>query len=225
MCFMSLIKTLSSIARFMLDTVAPPDPSIRDIERLSMTDFRDKLKTATETPRKDGVIGFFPYRIETLRSSLVELKTFKNEKIVRLIAGVARECLMGVLEIKKDSETGCRPLLLPIPMTRKSQRARGWNQCELIVHEISRIDRGETFETRTDVLLKTRETEDQVGKDRSERFENLKSCFAVREGCDIRGRTVIVFDDIVTTGATLGEAKRALLQAGARAVICVAVAY
>jgi predicted amidophosphoribosyltransferase len=60
---------------------------------------------------------------------------------------------------------------------------------------------------------------------RVQRFENLKNCFAVPHPELVKDRTVIVFDDILTTGATFKDARRALEQAGANKIICVAIAH
>jgi ComF family protein len=219
-------------AQYALDTVAPPDPLIREIENMTPAEFERRV-SGPISRRPDGTTAFFPYRSETMRTALVELKDFRNGKIERLIGMLMRDRLIEMLNgpegfSRKGGATRARPethLLVPVPMTKKALRKRGWNQCELIAREISKADGEKRMETRTDVLRKTRDTGDQVGKTREERLASLESCMKVENDIEVRGRNVIVIEDIVTTGATLGEAKRALLQAGARAVICVAVAF
>jgi competence protein ComFC len=205
--------------RYALDTIAPPDPLIREIENMTPAEFERRV-SGIASRRPDGVIAFFPYRNEVMRKTLVELKDFRNRKIERLIGG-----LMCARLLAMDGMHFEHPLLVPVPMTKKALRKRGWNQCELIAREISKADRERRIEMRTDVLYKTRDTGDQVGKTREERLASLDSCMTAMDQSAVRDRVVILLDDIVTTGATLGEAKRALLQAGARAVICVAVAF
>jgi competence protein ComFC len=192
---------------------------------MSQAEFERKISICTETEstprREDGIIAFFPYRNDIVRKALVELKDFRNKKIEKLIGTVVCTKLVETI-----ANMGIeRPLLVPVPMTKKALRARGWNQCELIAGELSNADEGKMMEMRTDAIYKIRDTGDQVGRTRGERLASLESCMIVSDEARVSGRNVIVLDDIVTTGATLAEAKRALLQAGARAVICVAVAF
>ncbi|MFA6158775.1 MAG: phosphoribosyltransferase family protein [Candidatus Paceibacterota bacterium] len=223
---MHLLRHISRILAYGIDTIAPPDPLIREIEGMSLGDFALRAETESPGKRSDGIISLFPYRTDVVRASLVELKTFRNRKIERLLGRLVHERLAERLYELDVLEGFNNPLLVPVAMTKRSLRGRGWNQCELVAREIILADRGTMLEKGFDALTKTRHTGDQVGRTRAERLEGLKDSFTARGDGDggVGGRNVIVLDDIVTTGATLGEAKRALLQAGARAVICLAVA-
>jgi ComF family protein len=234
-----IIDLMREIGAYALDTIAPPDPVIRKIEAMSASEFVREIESTSTGARSDGrnddrprakhppddIVALFPYRNELMRTALVELKTFRNKKIEELIGVIMNERISKHATEQERAVGNQKTILIPIPMTKKSIRERGWNQCELIAREISKADGNKLFEIRTDLLAKTRETGDQVGKTRVERLESLKSCMEARNMDYIQGRNVVVIDDIVTTGATLSEAKRALLQAGARAVICVAVAF
>lgn len=206
-----------NIFQFILDTIIPPDPTIRAIEGMNEDDFVSIAGTLATKETPSGVISFFPYKNETVRAALIEIKTHFNKKIVGLLGKVMHQKLIPLAE--------GRPLLIPIPMTRKSLRERGWNQCELLAKAITDEDKGVNFEICMNALVKIRDNEDQVGKGRKERFENLRGCFAVRDVEKVRGRNVIVLDDIVTTGATLKEAHRALIEAGAKKITLVSVAH
>jgi ComF family protein len=206
-----------NILQFILDTVIPPDPLIRAIEIMSTEDFLAKAGSIGAVEMSPDVISFFPYRNEVVRTALIEIKTRFNKKIIRLLGKVLCQKLIPLAE--------GRPLLIPIPMTKKSMRERGWNQCELLVKAIVTEDKGVNFEICTDELVKARKKEDQVGKGRKETFENLRGCFAVKDIERVRGRNVMVLDDIVTTGATLEEARRALTAAGVKKIILASVAH
>jgi len=206
-----------NIFQFILDTIVPPDPVIRAIEGMNEDDFVSIAGPLATEETPSGVISFFPYKNETVRAALIEIKTRFNKKIVKLLGKVTYQKLTPLAE--------GRPLLIPIPMARKSLRERGWNQCELLARAIADEDNGVNFEICMNALVKIRDNEDQVGKGRKERFENLHGCFAVRDVEKVRGRNVMVLDDIVTTGATLKEAHRALAEAGAKKIILVSVAH
>ncbi len=228
------IKSLKTVFTYILDTIAPPDLAVRAVENMTVEEFIQSTVDKAKNPKPiEGVIHLFPYRTEseTVRTALVTIKTYYNPRLVKLIAEATYQMLLKKLPEKFfiNSEN-TRFILIPVPMTRKSIRARGWNQCELICKEIARFDAASSqpiFEYRDDIIMKVRETADQVGHGRAGRFENLRdSCAVHTEKADIlHNRDVIVLDDIVTTGSTLSEARRALLSAGARGVICVAVAH
>jgi len=119
------------------------------------------------------------------------------------------------------------PLFIPIPVSPKRLKQRGFNQSELIArHLISRSDlNGQRSDLYTNVLYKNRETDSQVSlKDRQKRLDNLIDSFGVRNAESIINKNIILIDDVSTTGATIKEAKKVLLEAGARSVTALVVA-
>jgi ComF family protein len=219
------LRMLLYIWNFILDTVVPQDPYIRSIEKMGPGEFMAAVKMLSPGEHIDGALCFFSYRDPLVKAAILEVKSYGNRIIARLLAKTVRELLIAELSDLELFKNFVSPVLLPIPLTRKSLQKRGWNQCGLIVDEIKKIDQEKLLEIRNGVLIKTRETGDQVGKSRKERLENLRMCFSVRSEDAVRGRNVIVLDDIATTGATLFEARRALKKAGAKKVLCVAIAH
>ncbi|MEK7163319.1 MAG: phosphoribosyltransferase family protein [Patescibacteria group bacterium] len=226
------------VFEFLLDTIAPPDPEVREIERMSPEIFMERAMQGEKLEDSPGVLHFLPYRSAVVKTAIIEIKTHENRKIACLLATLLYDFLLSELPDLEMFRNFTRPLVIPIPITRKKERERGWNQCNLLAQAMKKIDGGKktgkankTFEIRTDILRKIRENGDQVGRGRAARFKNLENCFSVRSEIltlgktAIRGRNIIVFDDIVTTGATLASAKRTLLSAGAKKVILVALAH
>ncbi len=218
-------KGLKIVFEFMLDTIAPPDPEVRKIELLAPEIFLEEAMKGEKLEESPGVLHFLPYRSAVVKTTIIEIKTHENRKIARLLAVLLYDFLLSELPDLEMFQNFTHPLVLPIPITRKKKRKRGWNQCELLADAMKKLDHAHIFEIRGDILQKIRENEDQVGKGRSDRFKNLENCFRVRDELLVLGRNIIVFDDIVTTGATLAEAKRTLLSAGAKKVIAVALAH
>lgn len=220
-------KALQKLWLYAVDTLAPPDPEIRRIESLDLGAFAAEIGRQPRLPEAEEVICLFPYRSPVVRTSLVELKEFKNRRIAGLLGSLVYDALIEELADLAVFQNFTSPLVLPVPMTDDKRRVRGWNQCELILDALAHEDTGHELEISYDVLVKIRETEDQVGMSRAERFENQEGCFAVPPGRTgaVRGRNVIVMDDIVTTGATLAAAERALRAAGARQVVRLAVGH
>src|SRR5204863_311048 len=116
--------------------------------------------------------------------------------------------------------------LIPIPLSPKRMRERGFNQALLIASALCRIDRGENFTLEKDVLQKPKETRHQAEiENRSERLKNLIGSFALRNPEKIENHNLILLDDVSTTGATLAEARKTLQKAGARKIIAFTVAH
>jgi ComF family protein len=109
-------------------------------------------------------------------------------------------------------------LLVPVPLTGRRMRRRGFNQAWQLMKPFYR---GKADRT---VLRRVRRTAPQTGLTRRERRQNLAGAFAVRDPAAVVGRRVMVVDDVMTTGATLNACAEALLTAGAVRVDAVTLA-
>lgn len=145
-------------------------------------------------------------------------KGFVHDLIVRLkYRGEERlSSFLGRRMAEKVSRT--YDVIVPIPLHRKRLRERGYNQSLLLARSV-----GKVLKTDVDpfVLVKTRETPSQMGLKGEERRINLKKAFGLRreEWKDkIEGKTILLVDDVCTTGTTLDEASKALLSQGAKRV-------
>jgi len=117
------------------------------------------------------------------------------------------------------------PIVVPIPLHAVKTRARGFNQSERIAEALARAVSSPPLMCRTDILLRAKNTRPQARLSRKERLGNMRGAFSVVDTRSIQNADIILVDDVVTTGATMQSAKQALLDAGARSVLCVAVAH
>lgn len=111
-------------------------------------------------------------------------------------------------------------VILPVPLGRKRMQERGYNQVDLIARPLS-LALG--LDYRPAALKRTRDTISQVGLSAVERRDNMQNAF-VADALVVRGKTVLVMDDVSTTGSTLSSCSEALLQAGANDVFALTVA-
>ena len=105
-------------------------------------------------------------------------------------------------------------LILPVPLHASRLRARGFNQAALISRFLTHLGPLEL-----DLLVRTRKTRPQVELDGRARRENVKGAFGLRDPLRVRGKTILLVDDVITTGATCRECASVLKRAGARRVL------
>jgi ComF family protein len=116
-------------------------------------------------------------------------------------------------------------LILPVPLHGKRLRQRGFNQSDLLVRGWKNLARRPDLPPiASGVLRRTRTTRPQAGLGRREREANIRAAFRVRYPDRVRGRHVLLIDDVITTGATVGECARQLLASGAGRVDVLALA-
>ncbi len=127
----------------------------------------------------------------------------------KFLAGLVAESLSA------DSESPDLVTAVPLHWSRLMQR--GYNQSMLIARELSGYIGGVV---RYDVLHKTRKTPSQVGLPKADRERNLERAFTAK---GVEGRSVVVVDDVITTGRTAREISRALKRAGAERVVFASV--
>jgi competence protein ComFC len=111
-------------------------------------------------------------------------------------------------------------ILIPIPLGKKRLRERGYNQVAMVSRPLS-IQLG--LDYCPNVLWRARETRSQVGLSAKERQDNVQNAF-LADGKVVNGRSILLMDDVSTTGATLSSAAEALYASGARAVYAATVA-
>lgn len=160
-----------------------------------------------------------PYHDERVRALVWELKYYANKHAAELAGALLAEELLAIAQ----EELG-KPLLIPIPMHPVRRRQRGHNQTELLCKAALKVLGPGIFDYAPDVLIRTTNTTQQQGLERMKRLQNVKDSMHVMQPNVINGRVCVVIDDVTTTGATFAEAKRALKQAKARRIHCVALA-
>lgn len=109
--------------------------------------------------------------------------------------------------------------LVPVPLHRRQQRARGYNQAGLLARELSRWSR---LPVEAGWLRRVKDTPSQTGLTPAQRQENVRGAFAASSKLD--RRRILLVDDVCTTGATLNACAGALKRAGAQSVQAVTVA-
>lgn len=153
------------------------------------------------------------YYKDNVRRSLLRYK-FHNAQSYASVYG-------RLLAMKVQQELPEYDILTWIPISSQRFRQRGYDQVELLAKAIG----PELGKTPVPTLKKIRDNPPQSGiTGQAERRANVLGVYRVTDPKAIAGKRILLLDDIVTTGATISEASRVLLTAGAKEVICAAVA-
>ena len=102
-------------------------------------------------------------------------------------------------------------LIVPVPLAKERQRQRGYNQSLHIARGIGSVTR---LPIVSNAVSREQFVESQTQKDRWQRNENVEGCFRLNDGSALKGRHVLLVDDVVTTGATICSCGREMLKAG-----------
>lgn len=125
------------------------------------------------------------------------------------------ECVENNLDCSDIDVISC------VPLSSKRFRKRGYNQAELLAKEISK----NLAIPEKQLLKKIKDNPAQSGTDSAkERLRNVSGVYALKDNAEVSGKTVLLIDDIVTTGATLSECARVLRKEGAARVYAVTLA-
>ena len=172
----------------------------------------------SDDPAFDGARSFGIYT-GNLRRAVLRVKFSGDERLGGHLGGLLAatwDTLPQACELNSA-------LIVPVPLHPSRSRERGFNQSELLaaglVRALAKQNAGSAPKLEKSCLLRKRATTPQTGLSVSARRENLRGAFAVARPEEIRGRVIVLVDDVMTTGATLSACARTLKRAGAAKVI------
>lgn len=164
----------------------------------------------------EGATSLFRFEKGSKYQPLLHGLKYKGEKQIGLFLGR----MLGA-EIR-DYPFAQTDLLVPVPLHRKKERKRGYNQCEIIAMGVSEVT---GIPLESGILKRNRETDSQTQKGRFERSENMKDVFGLQGGFKfLTGKTILLIDDVVTTGSTLEACAGVLLSVSGVKVYAATVA-
>jgi ComF family protein len=180
----------------------------------------EAVPLAPEARTVAGSTALFAYE-GPLAAAITRLK-FGGDAAV---AGpLARLLADGIAATPGVAEAGPWDLLVPIPLHPLRALARGFDQVVLLTTWLRRTwPVGPPPEHRPRLLRRIRRTTPQTALDGQARRRNLRGAFAARAPAAVRDRRILLVDDVTTTGATLEAGRAALLEAGAAAVVGLAL--
>jgi ComF family protein len=157
-----------------------------------------------------------PYAYEgTVATAILRFKYGGMGRAAAVLGPLLADFAAGWLKDAPD------PLVMPVPLHSKRLRQRGYNQSLLLArHVAGRLSAELDYLS----LKRPKHTPPQAGLKREERRKNMKGAFVLERSHSVEGRTVLLVDDVATTGETLNECARILKKAGCAQVLCLVLA-
>jgi competence protein ComFC len=152
------------------------------------------------------------YYCKAVRELVLRLKYKGDFRSAEVLAGLMAKVIEGNL-LEAD-------FLTFVPSSRTARRKRGYNQSEALAKLISK----ETGIRVKGTLAREEGSKDQIGLGKAERWENIEGSFRLGRGADVAGKTFILVDDVVTTGATAFWCAETLAKNGAEGVVVLTAA-
>jgi competence protein ComFC len=216
------MNLLSSFKKFLLDFLYPRQGKA---VKINLEEFLEKTKRAEEHGEKN-ILAIFDYREPDVKKLIWELKYKENDQAGEILAKALHQEILGNMEDWLTFENFKDPILVPVPLSKEKLDKRGYNQTEILVRKIVEIDEMKNLKASCNVLRKAKDTSDQTSlKTKKERAQNLKGCFTIKDKKEIGGKNVIIIDDVMTTGATIKEARKVLKENGVKKVKAVVIAH
>jgi competence protein ComFC len=150
-----------------------------------------------------------------IKDAIIRYKFFNKSSYCETLA------LLLSKKIKEMTNIGDFDIIMSVPLHKNKQNSRGYNQSLLISKYISK-----TFNI-PDVsasLQRVKDTRSQSLLAKGQRYDNVKDAFKVKDASKVKGRNILLIDDVLTTGSTLDECSRVLKQSGAKMVVGAVIA-
>jgi len=208
-----MFRALASFIQSALDVILP-----RKERALRIDEYR--IEHMPVVPREHEVSGvqittLMSYRDQAVEDCIRALKYDKSAHAAQLLADILAEYLREEIASLRSFSTK-QVLLVPIPLHPRRFRERGFNQVGLVLERLpAEFKNGELSMIAFSIIERVRETPPQTRLSRAERLANMKDAFALTDMNAALDSHIILIDDVTTTGATLAEAARPLINLGA----------
>ena len=223
------MRFFARILSVCIDFLFPKSQKIIELENLPSGKILELLPPANL--EETDVIALFDYSHPLVREIIWSIKYRGERHLADKIAEILSDTIeheiaeRGLYENFSDEQSGRRAVLVPMPVSDKRRFERGWNQVELVAEAIKK-HMGHNIKYLPNQLVKHRHTESQTKTgSKLERQKNLEGSMKILHPSSVENRSIILLDDVTTTGSTFKEARRVLNEAGAKKIICLAIAH
>ena len=181
-------------------------------------------KAERETER--GIMACFDYRDPLIKKAIWNLKYYHRSHLGQTLGKLLYESFVEDISDMRIYASGQAILVIPVPLSPMRKKTRGYNQAERIARGFCDCGGREVLELKNNIIIKKIDTLPQAKiTNRARRLKNIKGVFEIKNKESVKGRTIIVIDDVTTTGGTITEIMNMLKKSGAKKVVGFAVAH
>lgn len=204
------------VFRALIDTLLPIRATYARVVAADEHELLPLMTPSTQTQDMCTYVSLLPFRHPLVRACIHEVKYHDNAKAARML-GVVLATYLRTIAI--DSIL----FIVPIPLSRIRQKERGYNQVARVARAAC-THLAETAVLSPTLLLRTRHSVSQTQLSRKQRLTNMHAAFTLEAPLPTDA-TLVLVDDVATTGATLAAALEGLGPAGSCTIVAVALAH
>lgn len=164
---------------------------------------------------KKFTIYYIGYYEKTIRKLLLKFKFKESAYLAELFSEIMSKNKEFTQKIKEYD------YIIPVPMYIKNKKIRGYNQTELLAHQ---IEKNINIKYNTEILIKTKENRRQSELNEKERKENIKNVYDLQNSIKVKNKKILLLDDIYTTGNTISECIKVLKKANPKKIDVLVIA-
>lgn len=220
---------------YFLDLLFPPRDTQLFVRAATLESVCRHLAPRTVRMNDASAISLLPYREPLMQALITEAKYENNRKAQQLLGTLLARYLQDHIKVWATSaQQQGKIVIVPLPLGIKRRKERGYNQTE----EIARFAQNSFTQSAPPnissrvilmpgALIRTRDTAAQTSLGRDARLTNMQGAFALSSSIEALdpSYSYMLFDDVLTTGATLAAAHKALQDAGAKSIILLTLAH
>jgi ComF family protein len=206
-----------NIIRKILDAIFPPKDRVVSTRSLQLQDL-DRLP-AERQPKKRFIWAVCDYRQPNVRQVVKAAKYDGSREAIELMSKLIQEELLSLCDEERIFAN--KVVITPVPISAHRQREYGFNQSWRLAKAIEKNDTSKTFQAQK-LMKKVKKTPTQTSLSKDKRLKNIAGTFRAYR---VDAETVIIIDDVTTTGATFTEACRAINDASNVKVLAIAFAH
>ncbi len=187
----------------------------------------ERTITTKATALSGSIATLFDYQHPLVKKAVWALKYQHKRSLARYFGtALYREFFKSLARKGKHGDEDI--ILVPVPGGKKAITMRGYNHATLIAEAIRACAKqdGLRISVEDDILYKDHEIPQQVrARGKTNREKNVHGVFRIRHPEKVTGKTIILLDDVITTGATINEARRAIRSGKPKRILAIAVAH
>ena len=188
---------MKKIIKLLLDLLFPRSETLKELGSLSNDEIFKKCTKSLFY--KNRIWTIFCYKDKFVREMMWQMKFNSERKYAEFFGW----CLYK--KIIETINSGKKYILIPVPIHKKRRKERGFNQCEWLCEQITKIDKEKNFIYEPKILERIIYKKKQSWSNKKDRLINIGGVFRIIFPQKITNKSIIIIDDVLTTGATLEE--------------------